>query len=62
MIFLQFDTENKNYCCGNNERGQLGLGDQENRNFPQILPFDRKVIAIDGGGSFQNQNYFSVFL
>jgi len=32
------DTEGNVYSCGNNESGQLGLGDKTNRNIPTKIP------------------------
>jgi len=33
------DMENRLYCFGNNEEGQLGLGDTGNRSLPTLVTF-----------------------
>jgi alpha-tubulin suppressor-like RCC1 family protein len=43
---LQFSSPPENnevFACGNNERGQLGLGDYINRNNPTKLDFSHEL-------------------
>ena len=39
-----FWTEEEIYGCGNNDYGQLGLGDQKNRNIPEKIPKSENFI------------------
>ena len=41
------------YVCGNNDEGQLGLGDTKYRNIPQKLGFNNIKLL-------HNQNFFKV--
>jgi len=47
---LALDLEGSVYSFGNNEAGQLGLGDNDNRNIPQIIPSLQNIKQISCGG------------
>ena len=48
-IFLTYD--NDVWVCGFNEQGQLGLGDNENRNTPVNNPFLNDIVSVACGSN-----------
>lgn len=47
-VTIGLDSEGFMYVCGSNNRGQLGLGDNENRNILSLVPLPIKVSSITG--------------